>query len=302
MPPSSRLWHSDRNLLEKCSHPPTCPSSSMFHLTESLTCCDAVGATLPPGLLTACSLEDSQDVSLFAQGMAMTNVDVSLAWEVSTATARPLLCRVDVATLPPVSPLHRQGLSVAFCAWPYVACLLEAESLSLIIALCFLGRFVLGILGLVFALCLCLCYLCPCLCSSDRSELRWHRLTLDVLLRSRDPENLLSHLIPACDSDAVPGEVLFHSHVLHSQHRHSYLDIVVYGLCGLVLVVVYEPLERRQLVMNVVCKSPTNLVRSLAPTPSRTASRLRTPRSRGHCDTFPTRLLQLSSPECSTSG
>ena len=53
----------------------------------------SAGAMLPaPGLLTACSLVDSQDVSLtacslgdsqdvslFAQGMAMTNVDVCLS-------------------------------------------------------------------------------------------------------------------------------------------------------------------------------------------------------------------------------
>ena len=45
------------------------------------------------------------------------------------------------------------------------------------------------------------------------------------------------------------------SHVLHSQHRHSYLDIVVYGLCGLVLVVVHSSLERRQLGWNVVSES-----------------------------------------------
>ena len=72
---------------------------------------------------------------------------------------------------------------------------------------------------------------------------------------SRDLENLLSHLIPACDSDAVPDEVLFHSHVLHALHRQSYLDIVVYGLCGLVLVVVHGSLERRQPGWNVVSES-----------------------------------------------
>ena len=47
-----------------------------------LTRCVSAGAKLPtPGLLTVCSLENSQDVSFFTQGMAMTNVDVSLAWE-----------------------------------------------------------------------------------------------------------------------------------------------------------------------------------------------------------------------------
>ena len=35
VPPSSRLWHSDENLLEKCLHLRTCPSSGIFHLTES---------------------------------------------------------------------------------------------------------------------------------------------------------------------------------------------------------------------------------------------------------------------------
>ena len=32
-----------------------------------------------PGLLTACPLENSQDVSLFAQGIAITNVDECLS-------------------------------------------------------------------------------------------------------------------------------------------------------------------------------------------------------------------------------
>ena len=45
-----------------------------------LTCVVSAGAMLPaPGLLTACSLEDSHDVSLFTQGMAMKNVDVCLS-------------------------------------------------------------------------------------------------------------------------------------------------------------------------------------------------------------------------------
>ena len=39
--------------------------------------CFSDGAKLPaPELLTVCSLENSQDVSLFIQGMAMTNVVV----------------------------------------------------------------------------------------------------------------------------------------------------------------------------------------------------------------------------------
>ena len=134
-------------------------------------------------------------------------------------------------------------------------------------------------------------------------------LTVDVLLCSRDLENLFSRLIPACDSDAVPDEVLFHSHVLHHQHRHSHLDIVVYGLCGLVLVVVHGSFECCQLGWNVVSESgtparsprvPHTSSKAWAPTPSRTASKPQTLRSRRHCDTCPTRLLQLSSPECST--
>ena len=45
-----------------------------------LTCVVSAGTMLPaPGLLTACSLGDSHDVSLFTQGMAMTNVDVCLS-------------------------------------------------------------------------------------------------------------------------------------------------------------------------------------------------------------------------------
>ena len=64
-----------------------------------------------------------------------------------------------------------------------------------------------------------------------RAELHRHWLTVDVLLCSRDLENLFSHLCPACDPDAVPDEVLFDSHVLHPQDRHAYLDVVVYGLC-----------------------------------------------------------------------
>ena len=36
----------------------------------------------------------------------------------NTATGRQLLCRVDVATLPPVSPLHRQSPSASFCTRP----------------------------------------------------------------------------------------------------------------------------------------------------------------------------------------
>ena len=79
--------------------------------------------------------------------------------------------------------------------------------------------FVLDVLALALALALRIC-----------SGLHWRWSTVDVMLCSRDLENLLSHLIPACDSDAVPDEVLFDSHVLHSQHRHSYLDIVVNGI------------------------------------------------------------------------
>ena len=72
-------------------------------------------------------------------------------------------------------------------------------------------------------------------------------LPLLYSLCSRDLENLLSHLIP--------DEVLFHSQVLYPQHRHSYLDVVVYGLCGLVLVVVYGSRKCCQLGWNVVSES-----------------------------------------------
>ena len=141
---------------------------------------------------------------------------------------------------------------------PHVTCFVALEALSPTDAFRFLGRFVLHILGLVFALeVLAFASALFALAFALRvhSELHWHWLTVDVLLCSRDLENLLLHLIPACDSDAVPDEVLFHSHVLHPQHRHSYLDVVVYGLCGLVLVVVYGSLERCQLGRNVVSES-----------------------------------------------
>ena len=229
VPPSSRLWHSDQNLLEKCSHLHTCTSSTFDGIaTMGLTCCVSAGAMLPAnGLLAACSLEDSQDVSLFAQSMALMSVEVSL------------------------SPTSKH------CNGTTVHVFLLAEALSLIVALCFLGQFVLCILGLVFALdvlCLCLCCISPCPCSSDSLRAALASV-VDALLCSRDLENLLSHLIPACDPDAVPVEVLFHLHVLHPQHRHSCFDVVVYGLRGLVLVVVHGSLERRQLGWNVVSES-----------------------------------------------
>ena len=47
-----------------------------------LTRCVSAGAKLPAaGLLTVCLLENSQDVLFFTQGIAVTNVDESLAWE-----------------------------------------------------------------------------------------------------------------------------------------------------------------------------------------------------------------------------
>ena len=147
----------------------------------------------------------------------------------------------------------------------HVACLLVVEAFSVIVALCFLGRFILCIVGLVLALdvhafaCV-FALFALAFALRVRSELPWHRLTVGVLLCSRDIENLLSHLIPACDSDAVQDEMLFNSHVLHSQHRHSYLDVVVYGLCGLVLVVAHGSLERHQLGWNVVSESVTQHV------------------------------------------
>ena len=203
-----------------------------------LTRCVSAKAKLPaPGLITVCSLEDSHDVSLFAQGMAVMNVDVccSSGSKHYSGTTAAVSCGCgDAATGFPLC-LSKVFQSLSALG-PHVACLVAVEALSLIVALCFLGRFVLHILGLVFALdvlafAFAFAVFALAFALRIRSELHWHWLTVDVLLCARDLKNLLSHLIPACDSDAVPDKVLFHSHVLQSQHRHSYLDIVVYGLC-----------------------------------------------------------------------
>ena len=71
---------------------------------------------------------------------------------VSPVTARPLLCRVDVATLPPVSFCLDKIFQSLLALVPHVTCFVAVEALSLIVALFFLGRFVLHILGLVFVL------------------------------------------------------------------------------------------------------------------------------------------------------
>ena len=91
-----------------------------------------------PGLLTACSQEDSRDVSLFAQGIAVTNVDVSLSpgsKHCNGTTAAVSYGCDDAAT---VFPLHRQSISVVSVLGLHVACLL-VEALYLIVALCSLG-------------------------------------------------------------------------------------------------------------------------------------------------------------------
>ena len=98
-----------------------------------------------PELLTACSLEYSQDISLFAQGMAMTNVDVSLAWEyalqrdnrccvvwMSRRGHRFLLCIGKV-----FQSLSALGL--------HVARLSAAEALSLIVADSFFASLVMSL-------------------------------------------------------------------------------------------------------------------------------------------------------------
>ena len=112
-----------------------------------LACCVFCGAMLPaPGLLTACSLKDSQDVPLFAQGKAMTNLTCVFRLGISTATGQPLLCRLDVESRPSVSPLHRQRLSVAFCTRPSRGLSFGSRS-----TFSDRRRFVPCILGLVFA-------------------------------------------------------------------------------------------------------------------------------------------------------
>ena len=132
--------------------------------------------------------------------------------------ARPLLCRSDESLQSLVSLLHWQGLSVSFCietlrdlssdsgntfslSWTTRSshpCLASAFRV-----LAF--AFGLAVFALVFAL-------------RTRTDLHWHRLTVSVLLCSRDLEDFLSHLCPARDPYAVPDEVRFDPHVLHPQH------------------------------------------------------------------------------------
>ena len=153
-----------------------------------LTRCVSAGAKLPaPGLLTACSLENSQDVSLFMQGMAMTKVDdcLSLGSKHCNGTTAALSCECgDTVTGFPFC-LGKVFQSLVALG-PHVTCFVAAEALSPIVAFRFLGRFVLHILGLVFALdvlafALAFALLALAFALRIRSELHWHWLTVDVL-------------------------------------------------------------------------------------------------------------------------
>ena len=84
---------------------------------------------------------------------------------------------------------------------------------------------VLCILALAFALVL--AFFALALALRMRTDLHWHKPSVSVLLCSRDLEGFLSHLYPVCDPCAVPDEVRFDPHVLHPQHRHTGLDVVV---------------------------------------------------------------------------
>ena len=132
-----RLWHSDQNFLEKCSHLHTCPSSSMFHLTESRQWVSLVlflpGRCLPAlGLLTACSPDDSQDVSLFEQGMAMTNGSNHC-----NGTTGAVSCGDAAIGFPAASARSFSRFLHSAFTWPVF---LAVEALSLIVALCHLER------------------------------------------------------------------------------------------------------------------------------------------------------------------
>ena len=102
VPPSSHPWHSDQNLLGKCLHLRTCPPA--------------------PGLLTACSLEDSHDISLFAQGMAMTNVDACLSPGSKhcngTAVAVSFGCGVAATGFPSASTKSFSLFLLSAFTWP----------------------------------------------------------------------------------------------------------------------------------------------------------------------------------------
>ena len=170
-------------------------------------------AKLPaPGHLTVCSQENSQDVSFFTQGMAMTNVDVSRL-EISTVTERPLLRRVgnkhcngtiavascgcgDAAT--GFFSASARSLSLVALGL-HVACFVAIEALSPIVAFYFLGRFVSHIVGLVFALdvlafafafAFAFALFGVAFALRIRSELHWHWLTVSVLLCSGDLEKI----------------------------------------------------------------------------------------------------------------
>ena len=185
-------------------------------------------------------------------------------------TARPLLCRVDVAMLPPVSLLPRERLSVSVCTRP-------SRDLFCCSRSTFSDRRFFAFLDDSFFTSLAL--------SLDSLRAAWHWLTVDLLLCSRDLENLLSHLIPACDS-------------------------VDHSLCGLVLVVVYGSLE--------CCWLGWNVVSVYVPQHVHQESHIPRPKlgltfhhelppglepfvHAGSVTFCPTRLLHLSSSECSTS-
>ena len=59
------------------------------------------------------------------------------------------------------------------------------------------------------------------------TDLHWHRIAVSAQLCSRDLEDVLSRLCPARDPHAVLDEVRFDSHVLHPQHCHTSLGVVV---------------------------------------------------------------------------
>ena len=133
--------------------------------------------------------------------------------------SRPLLCRSDGSLQSLVSLLHRQGLSVSFCI----------ETLrDLFPALAFASA--LAVFALAFPL-------------RMYTDLYWQ-----VHLCSRDLDDFLSHLCPARDPCAVPDEVRFDPHVLHTS-----LGVLVGSFRRLTLK--YETFERCQLCRYVVCES-----------------------------------------------
>ena len=156
VPPSSRLWHSDQKLFEKCSHLHTC-TSSMFRLTESQQWVSLVvflpGRYHPHPDSSRLAHWKTRKTFRFSRKACDERGSVSRLG-VSTATARPPLCRLDdVASRPPASPLHRQVFFQSLSALGlHVACLLAVEALSLIVVLCILGlAFALDVLASAFA-------------------------------------------------------------------------------------------------------------------------------------------------------